>query len=148
MSIVHNHRNAYKTFADEIVLPLIPKCFLDDPSIAQILASTINEFEFEEKVAIYLFCTTNLSINEIATITELFEFSTKKALLRFVESLSVKLSIFEDDEKSSSSDKAFVRELFALENVKNMLEREYHKQHTKWNLETCDKNLLCTLDFY
>lgn len=129
-------KNFRRAFKKEVPMPKIPRQFLDAPLIAQVLASTINEFNFEEQTIIYLYCTVGLPIKEVVHMTELSESYVASTLVLFKERLSFKLNVFETTIEGAAPDKVSVRELFELRSVKEMQEREFIKHHIKWKAET------------
>ena len=111
-------KSAITSCTADVAMPLIPKQFLDDLPIAKILASTINEYEMEEQAAIYLYCTIDLPIKDIAIMTALDELPVRDTLLRFSKNLSFKLETFKKIKKikrASQRDKVSIRELFQVD---------------------------------
>jgi len=119
-------------------MPKIPKRFLNDPLISTILASTIQEFNFEEQTVIYLYCSVNLSVEEIKDATELPILYITSTLILFAERLCFKLGVFEEAIYDTNN-RVSVNELFELRYVKEMQEHEFDKRHTKWIAENRNK---------
>ena len=65
------------------------------PKIAQVLFSTIDEFNFEEQAIIFLCCHVKLAIEGIVNLTKMPTLYTISTLLIFSEKLAFKLGIFE-----------------------------------------------------
>ena len=76
----------------------------------------IDDFEHEEQIAIYFFCFADLTISEIAQITELSNNHVISALNLYSERLSSRLKILEKAIHcdSDSDEKAGVDELLSL----------------------------------
>lgn len=119
----------------EIVMPKIPMQLFSNSSVAMVLCSTINEFNFEEQTAIYLYCADNFPVNKIVAMTELPTLYVASTLRMFAERLSFKLSVFERTIAADNCEKVPIKQLFELENVKIMREYEYFNKHIKWMAE-------------
>lgn len=119
----------------EIVIPKIPSQFLNNPLISQVLASTLQEFNFEEQAAIFLYCVIDLPIKEISEKIELSILYVTSTLVLFSEKLSFKLGVFEGAVSNVGS-KVSIKELFQLEIVKELQVYEFDKCQIKWKAAT------------
>jgi len=100
-------------------MPKIPKDFIKRPSIAQVLQQTINEFNYEEKKAIYLYCFINLPLAEIAEQTELSVPHVECALTLYSEKLAFKLGVFKKAVPYNADDLLSIEEMLELEKDAN-----------------------------
>ena len=78
----------------QIEMPQIPKSFINHARIRSVLCHTIEEFAFEEQVAVYWYCFLALPISEIAELTELSQDHVAGALTLYSQRLSMKLNLF------------------------------------------------------
>lgn len=98
-----------------ITMPKIPKAFIDNYPVSQILYLTINEFNSEEQAVIYLYCMIKLPISEITDLTELSHLHIISTLLLYSEKLAFKLGIFEKAVPHNINEFVSVGEMFELE---------------------------------
>jgi len=113
-------------------MPKIPQQFLANPTIAMVLCVTITNFTFEEQTAIYFYCTKNLSIGDVAAITELDVLYITNALLVFAERLSFLLNVFENAEKAmgiNTYEKMPTGQLFEHEYMKQLQEDSFYAKY-------------------
>jgi len=78
----------------QVAIPQIPRAFIKNDRINQVLHLTVNEFNYEEKTVIHLYCLVNLSIEEIAALTKLSPTYVKSTLVLYSEKLAFKLEVF------------------------------------------------------
>jgi len=96
-------------------MPKIPKEFVENSPIIQVLQETINEFNCEEKSIIYLYCFISLSVNEIATLSELSTSYVVSTLVLYSEKLAFKLDVFKKAVPYDDIDLVPIQELFELD---------------------------------
>jgi len=101
--------------ARQIKMPKIPRAFIDHAKISQVLYFTINEFNYEERVIIYLYCLVGFPISKIASLTELSSLYIVSALTLFSEKLVFKLTIFKKAVKYDADDLISIGEMLAIE---------------------------------
>ena len=99
-----------KVLQGEIAEPQISRRFLENKLIMQVLCSTIEDFNFEEKATIYLYCIIDMPVEEITKMTSLSEIHVLSTLIMYFERLTFKLKVFEKA-LGESSDKISVGEL-------------------------------------
>jgi len=121
----------------DISIPKIPRAFIENAPICQVLCTTIEEFNFEEKTVIYQYCFVKLKVSEIAKLTELSPLHIVSTLTLFSERLAFKLGVFKKAVFYDVDDLVSMQEMFELEPVKEMLEEEFNKYYIKWQLENC-----------
>jgi len=129
------HNESKKLSVKDILIPKIPRVFIENAPICQVLYTTIEEFNFEEKTVIYQYCFVKLSVDEIAELTELSNLYVISTLTLFSERLAFKLGVFKNAITYSTNDMVSVQEMFELEPVKEMLEEEFSKCYMKWQVE-------------
>ena len=101
-----------------VPMPQIPKDLLNNPSIAQVLLATVEEFYHEEKSAIYMYCLAEMSVREIARLTEQPIPYVMAVLRMYAYRLAFKVDVFEKILKKGTYVKVPVRVLFELESEK------------------------------
>ena len=79
---------------NEVKMPKIPKAFIEHPKVKYVFYHIINDFDYEEKVAIYFYCFENLSICEIADLTKLSQNHVASVLNLYGEKLTSKVHFF------------------------------------------------------
>jgi len=119
----------------KIEIPQISESLLNNSLISQLLFMTINEFTFEEKTVIYLYCFVELPISEIANLTELDTSYIEGILTIYSERLAFKLGILKKAAFYDTSHQVPIKELFEMETAKEMLETEYSSYYSKWQEE-------------
>jgi len=100
---------------NQIEMPNVPKAFIHHPKVRQVLCHTIEEFNFEEQMAIYLYGVLDLPINEIAISTELSQDRIICVLMLYAERLAYKVDVFKKAVPYNSDEIASVCEVFVLE---------------------------------
>jgi len=100
-----------------IDMPKIPKEFIYDSPIIQVLQENINEFNSEEKNIIYLYCFIKLSVDEIASLCDLSVLYVVGTLVLFSERMAFKLDIFKKAVSYDDANLMSVQELFELESA-------------------------------
>ena len=98
----------------KINMPKISQAFLQHDKFKHILHHMIDDFENEEQIAIYFFCFADLTISEIAQITELSKKHVISALNLYSERLTSRLKILEKAIAYDSDEKASIDELLSL----------------------------------
>ena len=96
-------------------MPKVPRVFVEYPKIKHELCHTIEEFNFEEKEAIYLYSILNLPISEIAEITALSRTHVMGVLILYSERLRFKLGVFKKAISYNANDLLPVSEVLFLE---------------------------------
>jgi len=107
--------------SEGINMPQIPKAFMENSLISQVLRLTINEFNYEEKMIIFLYCFVKLPINEIAALTKLTPFRVVSTLVLYSERLEFKLDVFKKAVPYDTTNLISVGEMFDLENMEAAL---------------------------
>jgi len=118
--------------SQNISMPKIPRAFISNPHVCRVLYSTIEEFNFEEKTVIYLYCFAKLTVDEIADLTELSALYIVSTLTLYSERMSFKLGVFERAVHHSTDDLISMQEVFEMEAVKEIMELEFNKYYFKW----------------
>ncbi|MCL1788540.1 MAG: hypothetical protein FWG38_11185 [Defluviitaleaceae bacterium] len=98
-----------------VAMPTIPKAFIDNDRIRQVLCYTASEFNYEEKRAIFLYCVVKLSIDEIATHVELPIPHVVSALVLYAQRLNFKLDVFKKAVPYDKAKQLSVMDLFERE---------------------------------
>jgi len=93
----------------------IPRAFITDTQINQVLRLTIEEFNYEEKIIIYLHCLAELDISKIADLTEISRWYVKSTLVLYYERLSFKLNVFKKAVPYDITDLVSIQEMFEIE---------------------------------
>jgi len=102
----------------QITIEKIPRAFITDTQINQVLLLTIEEFNYEEKIIIYLYCFAELDINKIADLVEVSRWYVKSTLVLYYERLSFKINIFKKAVPYDVTDLVTIQEMFEIaENV-------------------------------
>jgi len=83
-----------KHLSKKIVIPDIPKSFLDHDRAKSVLCHTLNEFDDDEQAVIFYYCYLNLSIDEISELIDLSPAHVKSVLIIYAEKLTFKLDVF------------------------------------------------------
>ena len=96
-------------------MPDVPRVYIEHPKIKYVLSHTIEEFDFEEKIAVYFYCFLDLPINEIAELTELSQSRVASVLGLYSERLKFKLGVFKKAISYDVNDMLPVSELLFLE---------------------------------
>ena len=111
--------------AIKVDIPKIPREYINNAKISQTIHAIINEFNFEEKTVIYLHCVADLSIKEIAKLTELSIRYVTSTLILYSERLMFLLSVFKEAVYFDPSDIISMREVFELED-------EFDEHYSEW----------------
>ena len=98
-----------------IEMPKIPSIFIKKTQIGSVLSATINEFVYEEKQVIFLYCVTEMAIEDIAALTELPVPYIVSILTVYAERLVFKLDVFKKAISYNPAEMATVADLIALE---------------------------------
>jgi len=104
-----------KCLLQQIAIQKIPRAFIADTQINQVLCLTIEEFNYEEKIIIYLYCLAELDINKIADLTEMPRWYVMSTLLLYYERLSFKLNVFKKAVPYDVTDFVSIQEMFEIE---------------------------------
>ncbi|MCL1788505.1 MAG: hypothetical protein FWG38_11010 [Defluviitaleaceae bacterium] len=96
-------------------MPEIPGAFVKKSRIGSVLSATINEFVYEEKRVIFLYNVAEMSIEDIAALTELPVPYIVSILTVYAERLEFKLNVFKKAVPYNPADMATVADLIALE---------------------------------
>jgi len=96
-------------------MPKVPRVFIEHPKIKYVLYHTIDEFDFEEKEAIYFYCILDLPISEIAKIIGISQNHVASALGLYSERLNFKLDVFKKAISYDTNDVLHVSEVLFLE---------------------------------
>jgi len=127
-----------KVLRGKIPMPAIPQQFLANSKIAMVICSVITEFTFEEQTAIYLYCSKELSVKDVAVATELDALYIASVLFVFAERLSLLLGVFEKVEKAMGIDiyeKIPIGQLFEHEYMKALQETSFNTKYMDWLTE-------------
>lgn len=95
----------------DVTIPKIPRTFLKNFLISQVLYTTIDGFNFEEQNVIFLYCFVSLPISEIAALAELSEVHVVSILTLYSERLRFKLDIFKKSVPYDTADVVSVRDM-------------------------------------
>jgi len=97
---------------------IVPRTFIQDCGTKNVLGDIINDFNFEEKQAIYYYFGTDCaSIDEISKVTELSQNHTLSVLNLYWERLSLKLDFFKKIIHYDQDDLLLISDLLFLESV-------------------------------
>jgi len=99
----------------QITIQKIPRAFITDAKINQVLYLTIEDFNYEEKIIIYLYYFAELDISEIADMTEIPKWYVTSTLVLYYERLSFKLNVFKKAVLYDVTDLVSIREMFEIE---------------------------------
>jgi len=99
----------------KVSAPKIPRAFVENFRIGQVLYLTINEFSFEDQAVIFLYCFVNLPISEAAKLTGLPASYIVGVLALYYEKLKLKLGIFKQAVPYDVTDLVSVKEMFEQE---------------------------------
>jgi len=99
----------------EITMPNIPEAFLKHDKVKHVFFHIINDFDYEERVAIYFYCFENLPISEIADLTKLSQDHVASVLTLYCEKLAGKVYFFKKAMPYSIDDHVTVREILLPE---------------------------------
>jgi len=94
---------------------IIPRAFIENESIGQVLRLTIDEFNFEERTVIYLYYFAHLPIDKITDITKLSAPYVVSTLVMYCEKLVLKMDIFKKGVPYDASDCISIGEMLELE---------------------------------
>ncbi|MCL2353161.1 MAG: hypothetical protein FWC69_00860 [Defluviitaleaceae bacterium] len=72
----------------------IPKSFIDHDDIRYLMYDLLNDFNYEEKQAIYFYCILDVSISDVAKAVQLSKEYVIIVLNLYLEKLNIKLSFF------------------------------------------------------
>jgi len=72
----------------------IPKSFVDHDDIRYLIRDLLNDFNHEERQAIYFYCILDLSIDDVAKAVQLSKEYVIIILNLYLERLNIKLSFF------------------------------------------------------
>jgi len=111
-----------------ISIPKIPTVFIRNTLIAQVISSTIDEFNFEEQDVIFAYCCENMPVKEAASLAGVSMRYAIATLVMFSEKLSFKIRVFEKTGKYDTTD---------TQDVKKLLERERKKKGRERRLAGC-----------
>jgi len=101
-----------KCILKQITIQKIPRAFIADAQINQVLSLTVDEFNYEEKIIIYLYCFAELDISEIADLTEVPRWYVMSTLVLYYERLSFKLNVFKKAVPYDVTDLVSIQEMF------------------------------------
>jgi len=100
---------------EKVKMPEIPMAFIRHSQVRHVLSHTVERFDFEEQIAIYLYCILELPIDEIAISTELSENHIVSVLTLYVERLSFKLDLFKKAVPYNADELAHISEMLVSE---------------------------------
>lgn len=95
----------------KIKIPKIPRAFVEHPKVKYVFCDVINDFNYEEKVAIYFYCFEKLLISEIANLTNLSQNHVASALNLYSERLASKVCFFKKTVPYNANDQLSVNEI-------------------------------------
>jgi len=110
-----------KCLLKQIAIQKIPRAFIADAQINQVLSLTVDEFNYEEKIIIYLHCLVELDINKIADLTEMPRWYVTSTLVLYYKRLSFKLNVFKKAVSYDVNDLVPIREMFEFEIEENVV---------------------------
>ena len=106
---VHDNVKAY--------IPAIPSAFVKNSDVKWVLSNTINDFNHDEKEAIFFYCVLGADIKDISKVTHLSQNHVASALSLYCERLESRLCFFKkfvphnDDESLPASEFLFLENL-------------------------------------
>lgn len=100
---------------EEIKMPEVPMAFVHHSKVRRVLYHTVERFDFEEQMAIYLYCILGLPIREIAPLIELPQSHIVSVLTLYSERLEFKLDVFKKAVPYSADELASIDEVLVLE---------------------------------
>jgi len=103
-----------KCLLQQITIQKIPRAFIADAQINQVLSLTVDEFNYEEKIIIYLYCLAELDIGEISSLAEVPRWYVMSTLVLYYERLSFKLNVFKKAVSYDVTDLVSIREMFEM----------------------------------
>jgi len=116
-----NHTKGQTPLPKKVAMPTIPRPLMNHNCIRQVLYLTIDDFNYEEKRIIYLYCIVELSIGNIVKLTKLSALYVIGTLLLYSERLAFKLGVFNKTISYDVTDLATIKEMFELENEEEEL---------------------------
>jgi len=93
----------------------IPKVFLEHPKIKYLFHGLIDQFNFEEKRAIYFYYFSDKGIDEIIAVTDMTFTHVESVLQLYTERLEAKVKFFKKILPYNSNDQFSVSELLFSE---------------------------------
>ena len=103
-----------------VAMPQIPRVLIKNEKISQVLYATAEEFYFEERAVIYLYCLVGFNIEEIAKLTKLPTFYIISTLVLYSQRLVSKLDIFQMAIPYNPTDMAPVCEMLEVVGLKEV----------------------------
>ena len=93
----------------------IPSSFVKNDDVKWVLRDIINDFQFEEKQAIYYSCASDATIEDVAKKIELSQNHVSSVLTLYLERLMCKIDFFKKIIPYDESDTLSISELLFLE---------------------------------
>lgn len=103
-----------------IRMPKIPEPFLDNARIASALYFTIEEFDFQEKALIFLYCYIGMTIYEVAALTKLAVSYVESILTVYAFRLKQRVDVFRKAAHCHKAKQVSVYEMFEREAMEFM----------------------------
>ena len=95
----------------QIKMPQVPRAFINNDKIKLVLCHIANDFEFEERQALYFYCFLGAPINEIAEKVGLSQKHVVNVLGLYAERLTNKLDLFQKSLPYDANDSLPVSEI-------------------------------------
>ena len=100
---------------NEVNMPKIPEAFIKHHKVKHVFFHIIDDFDYEEKVAIYFYCFENLPISQISGLTKLSQNHVASTLNLYSEKLVEKVQFFKETMPFNADELLTVREILLPE---------------------------------
>jgi len=98
-----------------VTAPKIPRAFVKNSRIGQVLYLTINEFNVNERKIVYLYFYVKLPIGKIAKLSDLTPRHVTSVLMLYCEKMLSKIDIFKKAVPHDTNDTVSISEMLELE---------------------------------
>ena len=105
----------FKYTPQNVVIPKIPKTFLENDLIRQVLYHTIAEFNFEEQMAIFLYCFVKMPMDEISDLEGMPLNYVASVLVLYAQRLNFKVETFKKAVFYDVNCQIDIKEMFEIE---------------------------------
>jgi len=121
-SNLYNRRQS--VLAKRNKIPCIPRAFIQNSRVGQVLFSTLNEFNFEERTILYLYLVLYRMVEEIVDLTGRDKNYISGTIILFSEKLIQKVEIFKKALTYNNRDQLSIEEFFQLKEVMDILQED------------------------
>jgi len=103
----------------QLKIPKVPKTFINNSDVKQVLCDITSGFRYEEKQAIYFYCALDITADEVAKVTQLSHTHVLSVLGLYSERLESMLCFFKSFMPYNANDLLSASEILFLEGVDN-----------------------------